>query len=100
MDTFFHILAILICYLLGAVPFGLFFSKLYSDVDVRTVGSGNIGATNVLRAAGKKAAILTLLSDTMKGLISVDPSHTYEGEKRLLCHQRRSSGSEYPRREL
>lgn len=71
MDTPFQILAILLSYLLGSVPFGLFFSKLFSDVDVRTVGSGNIGATNVLRAAGKKAAILTLLTDAMKGLIPV-----------------------------
>ena len=71
MDTLFQIIAILLSYLLGAVPFGLFFSKLFSDVDIRTVGSGNIGATNVLRVAGKKAAILTLLADTMKGLIPV-----------------------------
>ncbi len=71
MDTPFQILAILLSYLLGAVPFGLFFSKLFSSVDVRTVGSGNIGATNVLRAAGKKAAILTLLTDAVKGLIPV-----------------------------
>ena len=71
MDILFQTLAILVSYLLGAIPFGLFFSKLFSDVDIRTVGSGNIGATNVLRAAGKKAAILTLLMDTMKGLIPV-----------------------------
>jgi len=71
MDTLFQIIALLLSYLLGAVPFGLFFSKLFSDVDVRTIGSGNIGATNVLRAAGKKAAVLTLLMDTMKGLVPV-----------------------------
>jgi glycerol-3-phosphate acyltransferase PlsY len=71
MDILFQILAVLLSYLLGAVPFGLFFSRLFSDVDIRTVGSGNIGATNVLRAAGKKAAILTLLMDAMKGLIPV-----------------------------
>jgi len=71
MDTLFQIIAILLSYLLGAVPFGLVFSKLFSDVDVRTIGSGNIGATNVLRAAGKKAAVLTLLMDTMKGLVPV-----------------------------
>ena len=58
-------------YLLGAVPFGLFFARLLGDVDVRSVGSGNIGATNVLRAAGKKAAVLTLLADCLKGLIPV-----------------------------
>jgi len=63
--------SVILSYLLGAVPFGLIFSKLFSDVDVRTIGSGNIGATNVLRAAGKKAAVLTLLADALKGLIPV-----------------------------
>jgi len=58
-------------YLLGAVPFGLFFGKAIGGVDVRTTGSGNIGATNVLRAAGKKAALLTLLADCLKGLVPV-----------------------------
>jgi glycerol-3-phosphate acyltransferase PlsY len=58
-------------YLLGAIPFGLFFGKALGGVDVRTAGSRNIGATNVLRAAGKKAAILTLLADCLKGLIPV-----------------------------
>jgi glycerol-3-phosphate acyltransferase PlsY len=71
MDTLIPILAILLSYLLGSVPFGLLFSKLFSGVDVRTIGSGNIGATNVLRAAGKKAAVLTLLADALKGLIPV-----------------------------
>ncbi len=63
------ILVVLASYLIGAVPFGLLFSRIFSQVDVRTVGSGNIGATNVLRAAGKKAAILTLLADMLKGLL-------------------------------
>jgi glycerol-3-phosphate acyltransferase PlsY len=58
-------------YLLGAIPFGLFFGKVLAGVDVRITGSRNIGATNVLRAAGKKAAILTLLADCLKGLIPV-----------------------------
>ncbi len=62
---------VLLSYLLGSVPFGLLFSRLFSDVDVRTVGSGNIGATNVLRASGKKAAVLTLLADCLKGLVPV-----------------------------
>ncbi len=65
------IFAILCSYLIGAVPFGMLFTRIFSHVDVRTVGSGNIGATNVLRAAGKKAAILTLLADALKGLIPV-----------------------------
>jgi glycerol-3-phosphate acyltransferase PlsY len=65
------ILAPTLSYLLGSVPFGLLFSRLFSNVDVRTVGSGNIGATNVLRAAGKKAAALTLFADCFKGLLPV-----------------------------
>lgn len=58
-------------YLLGAVPFGLLFARFMGNVDVRAVGSGNIGATNVLRAAGKSAAILTLLADALKGALPV-----------------------------
>lgn len=66
-----EILVLLGAYLLGAVPFGLLFARLLGDVDVRSVGSGNIGATNVLRAAGKKAAVLTLFADAAKGGIPV-----------------------------
>jgi glycerol-3-phosphate acyltransferase PlsY len=44
---------------------------MFSNIDVRSVGSGNIGATNVLRAAGKKAAVLTLLADCLKGLLPI-----------------------------
>jgi glycerol-3-phosphate acyltransferase PlsY len=58
-------------YLVGAIPFGLLFGKSLGGVDVRAVGSGNIGATNVLRAAGKKAAVLTLVADCLKGLFPV-----------------------------
>lgn len=65
------IVALILSYLIGAIPFGLLFSRLMGGVDVRTIGSGNIGATNVLRAAGKKAAILTLLADCLKGLLPV-----------------------------
>lgn len=71
MTIFFQTLAVIVSYFLGAVPFGLLFSRLFSNVDVRTVGSGNIGATNVLRAAGKGAAALTLLTDCFKGLLPV-----------------------------
>jgi glycerol-3-phosphate acyltransferase PlsY len=66
-----QLLSVAISYLIGAVPFGLIFTKYFSNVDVRTIGSGNIGATNVLRASGKKAAILTLLADCLKGLLPV-----------------------------
>jgi glycerol-3-phosphate acyltransferase PlsY len=71
MNTFFQILSIILAYLIGAVPFGLLFSRIFSNVDVRRVGSGNIGATNVLRASGKKAAALTLVADCLKGLLPV-----------------------------
>lgn len=69
MNTILHILSIILSYLLGAVPFGLLFAKAFSGVDVRTVGSRNIGATNVLRSSGKKAAIVTLLADMLKGFL-------------------------------
>lgn len=71
MDILFLILAILVSYLIGAIPFGLLLGKAFIGIDVRTVGSGNIGATNVLRAGGKGAAILTLLADCLKGLLPV-----------------------------
>ncbi len=69
MDPLYKIIAIILSYLLGSVPFGLLFAKVFSGIDVRTVGSRNIGATNVLRASGKKAAILTLLADMLKGFL-------------------------------
>jgi glycerol-3-phosphate acyltransferase PlsY len=62
---------IVLAYLCGSIPFGLLFTKLFTGKDVRSVGSGNIGATNVLRAAGKKAAVFTLLADCLKGLVPV-----------------------------
>jgi glycerol-3-phosphate acyltransferase PlsY len=58
-------------YLLGSIPFGVLLAKLFGGADVRTVGSGNIGATNVARAAGPLAGILTLLLDVAKGAASV-----------------------------
>jgi glycerol-3-phosphate acyltransferase PlsY len=71
MQTLLHISCIILSYLIGAVPFGLLFGRIFSNIDVRSVGSGNIGATNVLRAAGKKAAVLTLLADCLKGILPV-----------------------------
>ena len=60
----------LMAYLMGGIPFGLIFSRM-KGVDLRKVGSGNIGATNVLRGAGKGAAALTLLGDILKGTAAV-----------------------------
>ncbi len=58
---------VVVGYLLGSIPFGLLIARTSGGVDVRRVGSGNIGATNVLRAAGKGAAALTLMLDVLKG---------------------------------
>lgn len=59
-------LLVLAAYLLGAVPFGLVLTRIFTGQDVRAIGSGNIGASNVARAAGKKVGILTLLLDAAK----------------------------------
>ncbi|HUI75953.1 MAG TPA: glycerol-3-phosphate 1-O-acyltransferase PlsY [Candidatus Acidoferrum sp.] len=58
-------------YLLGSIPFGLMLSKLFGGGDVREAGSGSIGATNVARAAGLSAGILTLVLDAAKGAAAV-----------------------------
>jgi len=60
-----------IAYLCGSIPFGLIIARIASGKDVRTVGSGNIGATNVARAAGRAAAVATLVLDAVKGLAPV-----------------------------
>ena len=65
------LLWIAIAYLCGSIPFGLLVARALTGKDVRTVGSGNIGATNVARAAGKPAAIATLVLDALKGLAPV-----------------------------
>jgi acyl phosphate:glycerol-3-phosphate acyltransferase len=62
---------VLIGYLLGSIPFGLFIGKTFAGKDIRQIGSGKIGMTNVMRAAGKKAAALSLLLDMAKSAIAV-----------------------------
>jgi acyl phosphate:glycerol-3-phosphate acyltransferase len=65
-------LAAMICgYILGSIPWGLIVAKRMAKVDVREWGSGKIGATNVLRSAGKKVAIVTALLDVLKGAVAV-----------------------------
>jgi glycerol-3-phosphate acyltransferase PlsY len=67
-----HILAALAFgYLLGSIPFGLVLTKLTGGPDLRAIGSGNIGATNVLRTGRKGLAAATLLGDMLKGTVAV-----------------------------
>jgi acyl phosphate:glycerol-3-phosphate acyltransferase len=63
--------ALLIGYLLGSIPFGLVLTKLAGTPDLRSIGSGNIGATNVLRTGRKGLAAATLLLDALKGTAAV-----------------------------
>jgi len=73
-------------YLLGSIPFGVLASKALGLPDPRTVGSKNIGFTNVLRSSGKKAGILTLLGDMGKGLLAgLTATQTLESEIGVLC---------------
>jgi glycerol-3-phosphate acyltransferase PlsY len=58
-------------YLLGSIPCGVILTRIFSDVDVRSVGSKNIGAYNVFRVAGKRLGIMTLIGDLSKGTIPV-----------------------------
>jgi len=65
------LLLIAAAYLLGAIPFGLVFSRWLTGKDPRDFGSGNIGATNASRTGGKKIGVLTLTADIIKGVIPV-----------------------------
>lgn len=65
------LVALAIGYLLGSIPFGLLFSLAFGEGDVRKIGSGSIGATNVLRTGNRGAAALTLFFDAMKGAAAV-----------------------------
>ena len=88
-------LLLLISYLVGSIPFGLLITRFAGGADIRQHGSGNIGATNVLRVAGKKLALLTLLSDAGKGALMVGVAcytsdtpdlHYYVGGVSVLGH--------------
>jgi acyl phosphate:glycerol-3-phosphate acyltransferase len=66
-----YVLSAIVGYLLGSIPFGLVATKLAGLGDVRSIGSGNIGATNVLRTGRKDLAAITLLGDAGKGAVAV-----------------------------
>ena len=71
VDIVYALLGLLIGYGLGSVPFGLVLTKLAGLGDIRSIGSGNIGATNVLRTGRKDLAFLTLICDSSKGAFAV-----------------------------
>ena len=79
-------------YLIGSIPFGFLLTKFFLKKDIRNIGSGNIGATNVLRSSGNKSiAVLTLIADIIKGSVVVllgsqihDPYHFFFTPE-LLC---------------
>jgi glycerol-3-phosphate acyltransferase PlsY len=69
MDTLLFVFVLIAVYLIAAIPTGVVLTRLMGGKDVRQQGSGNIGATNVYRVAGKMAGILTLAGDTLKGFL-------------------------------
>src|SRR6478609_10628705 len=69
--SLYDLLALAVGYLLGSIPFGLILTKLAGHGDLRDIGSGNIGATNVLRTGNKALAALTLALDLAKGIAAV-----------------------------
>ncbi len=71
------ILPLLVGYLLGSIPFGLLLARLGGKGDIRAIGSGNIGATNVLRTGSKGLAALTLILDAAKGAAAVMLTQNY-----------------------
>ena len=71
---------ILYSYLCGSIPFGLLLTKFFSNIDIRKIGSGNIGTTNVLRTGNKFLALFTLIFDLSKGYLPVFISMKYYPE--------------------
>lgn len=71
MSIPFLLIVLVVAYLIGAIPCGVLLTRFFGVGDIRSAGSGNIGATNVYRVAGKKLGILTLLGDALKGALPV-----------------------------
>ena len=79
MTDAFLVLAFPVGYLFGSIPFGLVLTKLAGTQDLRSIGSGNIGATNVLRTGRKGLAAATLIGDALKGTVAVIIAGYYGG---------------------
>ncbi|MCW2307279.1 glycerol-3-phosphate 1-O-acyltransferase PlsY [Rhodobium gokarnense] len=89
-------IALLFGYLLGSIPFGLLFTRLFGLGDIRSIGSGNIGATNVLRTGNKGVAALTLLGDVLKGTVPVVVAADWSFEAALIAGLGAFLGHLYP----
>jgi len=79
-----YIAALLLGYLLGSIPFGLILTKIAGTEDLRSIGSGNIGATNVLRTGRKGLAAATLLLDALKGTAAVLIAASFGGAEAAM----------------
>ena len=79
------VLAFAFGYLLGSIPFGVLLTRATGGPDLRTIGSGNIGATNVLRTGRKGLAVATLLCDTLKGTFAVLAATRYGTDAALAA---------------
>jgi len=79
-----NFLLILTAYLLGSIPFGLILSKIFGIGDIRKAGSGNIGATNMLRVGGKKLALFTLIGDMGKGILASYIGAKYSNDAHMV----------------
>jgi glycerol-3-phosphate acyltransferase PlsY len=75
-----YVAALAFGYLLGSIPFGLIITRLAGTADIRTIGSGNIGATNVLRTGRKGLAAATLVGDALKGTVAVLVTYRLYGQ--------------------
>ena len=72
------------CYLLGSIPFGYMVGKLFKKIDIRDFGSGNIGATNVLRILGPSLAFFVVILDIGKGFLSIFLVHFFNIDNLLI----------------
>src|SRR5213593_1375954 len=85
LDAPFMIAAAVFGYLLGSIPFGLLLTKMAGLGDIRNIGSGNIGATNVLRTGRRGLALATLLLDGGKGAVAVLIARTMSEDLALIA---------------
>tara|TARA_Y100000589_G_scaffold259875_1_gene249539 strand:- start:765 stop:1373 length:609 start_codon:yes stop_codon:yes gene_type:complete len=77
MESNLKVFILILCYLLGSLPTGFLFGKYLKNVDLRKIGSGSTGATNVLRNIGKWPALLVFIIDVLKGFIAVKMTHIF-----------------------